>query len=69
MHPSQPFKPLKIYNKFLENDKIEIAFNKAALVVQRAHEPGKHEGDRNPKYGEFEIRLGRNGIVGARGLF
>ena len=69
MYPSDRFKSLKFPNILLENDKTDVAFNKAVPVSLRDHDPGRHEGDRSPNDEEFEIQLGNNGIVGAKGLF
>ena len=69
MYPSERPKSLTFIEILLENDKTEVVFNKSVPLVQRANDPRKHEGDRNPNGGEFDIQFRSSGFVGARAYF
>lgn len=69
MYPSDRFKGLSFSVVLLANDSTGVAFGKALPLNQRTNDPTRHEGDRNPSDEVFEIQLGANRIVGARGLF
>lgn len=69
MYPSDRFKNLGFPAILQANDRTGIDFREARPVNQREVDPTRHEGNRNPYDGVFEIQLGANGIVGAKGLF
>ena len=50
-------------------DRTDIEFENAVPVNQRDEDPTKHQGDRNSGSDIFQIQLGADGIVGAKGLF
>lgn len=69
MYPSDRFKALRFPAILAANDGTGIAFRAARPLNQREDDPTRHEGDENTSDGVFEIQLGANRIVGARGLF
>lgn len=69
MYPSDRFKALRFPAVLIDNDATGVAFGKAVPVNRRADDPTRHEGDENVSDGVFQIQLGANRIVGARGLF
>tara|TARA_R110000868_G_scaffold70902_1_gene208147 strand:- start:1458 stop:2168 length:711 start_codon:yes stop_codon:yes gene_type:complete len=69
MYPSERFRTLAFPAVLQASDRTGIEFRAARPVNQREDDPTRHEGDRNPADGTFEIQLGANGFVGARGLF
>lgn len=69
MYPSDRFKGLQFPAVLLANDGTGVAFAKALPENQRENDPTRHKGNRNPSDEVFEIQLGANRIVGARGLF
>ena len=69
MYPSDRFKTLTFPAILLANDRTGIEFRKSRPVNQREDDPTRHEGNRNPTDDTFQIQLGSDGFVGAKGLF
>lgn len=69
MYPSDRFKALRFPAVLMANDSTGIALRKAVPVNQRDEDPTRHEGNGNTFDDVFEIQLGANRIVGAKGLF
>jgi len=69
MYPSDRFKALRFPTVLMANDRTGIALRKAVPVNQRDDDPTRHQGNNNPSDEVFEIQLGADRIVGARGLF
>tara|TARA_R110002072_G_scaffold4504_7_gene31313 strand:+ start:1199 stop:1900 length:702 start_codon:yes stop_codon:yes gene_type:complete len=69
MYPSDRFKGLRFPAVLVANDRTGVDFRKAVPVNQRDDDPTRHQGNNNPADEVFEIQLGPNRIVGARGLF
>ncbi|MFT5488098.1 MAG: hypothetical protein ACI9JL_004172 [Paracoccaceae bacterium] len=69
MYPSDRFKALRFPAVLMANDRTGIALRAAVPVNQRDDDPTRHEGNNNPSDEVFEIQLGANRIVGAKGLF
>jgi hypothetical protein len=69
MYPSDRFKNLTFPGILLANDRTGIEFRKSRPVNQREDDPTRHEGDRNPSDSAFQMQLGPDGFVGAKGLF
>ena len=69
MYPSKRFKSLNFPGILRAHDRTGIEFENAVPVNQRDEDPTIHEGDRNWGSNIFQIQLGADGIVGAKGLF
>jgi hypothetical protein len=69
MYPSDRFKKLAFPAILQANDRTGIDFRKSRPVNQREDDPYRHEGNRSPDNETFQIQLGADGLVGARGLF
>lgn len=69
MYPSDRFKALRFPAVLMANDRTGMTLRKAVPVNQRDDDPTQHHGDKSPSDQVFEIQLGANRIVGAKGLF